>query len=239
MRDMRHPGRNFALAWLLFSLSSAPSIASSVTLFVPPSQGAAGSEIQISINVRDCQKLGALQFELVFDPLILEPRIVEGGALAAESQLDFNVISPGRMRIVMNTSASGSISGTGTLLNAGFLVQGEAGQVSELQLTEVRAWDNTAPEAVPYPMLVTLESPASFTVTGGLSSYLVIGIIVAALALLGMVIALVVRGKREGKSGAKVAPVLSPAAHPGACRQCGAPVGAEARFCPRCGTPAR
>jgi hypothetical protein len=152
--------------WLLIASSGVASIErpSSVTLVVGDIQGVPGAKVEVPIEARAAQQLGALQMELVYDPGILEPVSVEPGSMSADLTVDHHVAIPGRLRIVMNASARESVSGDGTLLKAVFNVKGTSGQRCDLALAEVQAWDNTRPDLPPYEMLVSVE-PGGFTVT--------------------------------------------------------------------------
>ena len=218
-------------ALLALSLALVVSLvawASSVTLVVGSVEGASGSKVEVPINIRAAQQLGALQMELVYDPAILEAQTVENGSMPQEITVGHNVVSPGRLRVVMNAPARESISGDGTLLKALFTVKGQGGQSCDLLLEQVQAWDNTKPDAPPYEMLVTVE-PGKFTVGGGGLPVALIAAICGAVVLVVAVAVVVAKRKPRAAAG-------GPAA--GFCGKCGAPLAPGARFCAGCGTPA-
>ncbi|MBL7222886.1 MAG: hypothetical protein ISS72_03440 [Candidatus Brocadiae bacterium] len=232
-------------ALLALSLALVVSLvawASSVTLVVGSVEGASGSKAEVPINIRAAQQLGALQMELVYDPAILDAPTVEKGSMPQEITVGHNVVSPGRLRVVMNAPARESISGDGTLLKAIFTVKGQGGQHCELRLEQVQAWDNTKPDAPPYEMLVTVE-PGKFTVGGG-------GVPVALIAAIGgglvvLLTVIVVAAKRKPKGTAAEAPPVSTVSkrptedgkRTAFCGGCGARVKAGTRFCADCGAP--
>ena len=219
--------RNMLLALLLGSLVPLVARASSVTLGVGSIKGASGSKVEVPINIRGAQQLGAMQLELIYDPAILDAPTVGKGSLPQEITVGQNIVTPGCLRIVINTPAKESISGDGTLMKVVFLVKGQSGQQCDLRLEQVQAWDNTKPEAPPYEMLVTLE-PGKFTVGGtGLSMALIAGICGAGVLLI--VILAIVRRKP------RLAATPTPAA--ATCSACGAATAATARFCRNCGNP--
>jgi hypothetical protein len=189
--------RHVLLALSLSGLVALVAWASSVTLVVGSAQGASGAKVDVPINIRGAQQLGALQMDLTYDPAVLDTPTVEKGALAQEITLGSNVVSPGRLRVVMNTSAKESVSGDGMLMKAVFVVKGQSGQKCDLRLEQVQAWDNTKPDAPPYEMLVTVE-PGKFAVGGaGLPLALIAGIC-GGVVLLLVVVAVVARRKPRG-----------------------------------------
>jgi len=193
--------RHVLLALSLCGLAALVAWASSVTLVVGSVKGASGSKVEVPINVRGAQQLGALQMDLTYDPAILDAPTVEKGALAQEITLGSNVVSPGRLRLVMNTSARESVSGDGTLMKAVFVVKGLSGQKCDLRLEQVQAWDNTKPDAPPYEMLVTVE-PGKFAVGGaGLPMALIAAICGAVVVLLVVIVAFARRKPRGATAG--------------------------------------
>ncbi len=215
------------LALSLSGLAALVAWASSVTLVVGSVGGASGSKAAVPINVRGAQQLGALQMELTYDPAVLDAPTVEKGSMPQEITVGSNVVSPGRLRVVMNASARESISGDGTLMKVVFLVKGQSGQQCDLRLEQVQAWDNTKPDAPPYEMLVTVE-PGKFTVGGaGLPVALIAGIGGAVVVLLVVVLVVATRKPR----GATARPAAA------TCGGCGAAIAPGARFCVNCGRP--
>ena len=189
--------RHVLLALSLSGLVALVAWASSVTLVVGSVQGASGSKVEVPIGVRGAQQLGALQMDLTYDPAILDAPTVEKGALPQEITLGSNVVSPGRLRLVMNTSARESVSGDGTLMKAVFVVKGQSGQKCDLRLEQVLAWDNTKPDAPPYEMLVTVE-PGKFAVGGAGLPMALIAAICGAVVVLLVVVVVVARRKPRG-----------------------------------------
>jgi hypothetical protein len=192
------------LALLLSVGLAGAASASSMTVVLGAVEGANGSEVEVPIDIRDTQKLGAMQMELTYDPALLEAKTVKQGNLPQEIAIGHNVIEPGRLRIVMNTAARESISGDGTLMKAVFQVKGGKGQRCDLRLEGLRAWDNTTPESRPFEMLVTAE-PGTFAVPGGLPVLVLIAAGAAAVLAALVVVAAVAR-KRRRKETAAVAP---------------------------------
>jgi hypothetical protein len=158
--------------------------------------------------------------------------------MSSDLFLDYNVVSPGRMRVAVNTSASGSVSGAGTLLTATFLVKGDVGQGCDLGLDAVRAWDNTRDTALPFEMLVLVEPPGRFTVGGGRPFYVWAILGGAALLLVAVIVVVSSKRRRSRANPPLVAPPPPGAAAPARfCCHCGAAVSSTSRFCSGCGQP--
>ena len=195
MKTLRAMG--FALTGLgVLLLVGGAVLASSVTLVVPPVEGPEGGEVKVPLNVRQCEALGALQLDLTYDPQVLEAKGVEKGSMSAEIFIEHNVVAPGRLRIVLNTSASGSVSGDGALVVATFAVRGKKGQQCALGLEAAKAWDNTKDTALPYEMMVAVE-PGTFSVTGGAGAPLPIGVIIGVAAAVVLVLLLVAATRKK------------------------------------------
>lgn len=135
-----------AVVWLLAGAASAAS----VTLTVPKDQkGIPGGEATVLIQLRSAQGLGSLQFELTYDPSVLELKDVVAGPNMPPVLLENNVVAPGRLRIAMvgNEPLNGDAQ-----IQASFAVK-TAGSC-DLGLEMVRAWE----QANSLDMLVTVES---------------------------------------------------------------------------------
>ena len=172
------------LALAFFIVPHGSTMAASATLSIPAVKGAAGSTATVPIIVRSAEGLGALQFELAYDPLVAEPTAAEPGELVS-GLVDFNVIAPGRARVAMATNQA--VSGDGEIIVLSFAVRG--GKETRLTFHEVRAWE----QATSHEMMVTAE-PGTLTVGGGLPSDATLALLAAAflLAMLAVTVAVVV-----------------------------------------------
>jgi hypothetical protein len=224
-------GRYGGLTLLIICLVASALRASTITISLADVQAPRGQPVEVPVSIRGAQKLGALQADLIYDPAILEPQDLKVGSVSENITIGSNVLEPGRFRVVMNTSASESVTGDGILMVAVFEVKTHEGGTCGLELDRVRAWDNTAPEATPREMLVTLES-GSFTVTTiaptlvdrfSLLALLAIVAVVLVLLVFGLLIVMLLR-KAGRKNEVKLA-----------CPHCGQEVQAGAMFCGACG----
>jgi len=150
----------FAVLLVCAALAEATDTvrASSLTVVVGSVETRPGAVVVVPIRVQSAQHLGAVQFELSYDDAVLEFQALEAGSFPQECTTGSNVLSSGRLRVVLNTPPAESINGDGDLLRVRFAVKDGARSESPLQLESVRAWDNVKPDAVPYEMLVTSQS---------------------------------------------------------------------------------
>jgi hypothetical protein len=228
------------LAVTLFGAASV--YAASVTVRVGSVEAAAGEVVEIPILLEGSPGIGAMHLELTYDPALLALESVEQGALVAGNALmAFNTDVPGR--IVISLAAADEISGDGTLATARFLVNGEKGQVSALDLEYPQAWTGEG-----FEIAVEL-GPGEFTVgSAGLPLLLLAGLALLALVvLLLLVVILARRGRRREPVAQPYVQQPSQQPPPGVqtpgpasryCGHCGQPLEPGNRFCIHCGQPA-
>lgn len=227
---------------LTMALVGAASIyAASVTVRVGSVEAAPGEVAQVPVTIAGSPGIGAMHLELTYDPALLAVEGVEQGSLVAGNALmAFNTDEPGR--IIISLAAADEIAGDGTLAVASFLVSGEKGQTTALDLEYSQAWDGEG-----FELAVELE-PGQLTVG---SSGLPLALL-AALALLAlvMILLLVVILARRGRRREPVAPayvqpppqqpppgVQTSTSAPRFCGHCGQPLEPGKRFCVHCGQP--
>lgn len=88
---------------------------------VRPVEGA----VAFPIEVVDASSLGSLQFEITYDPKVLEFRSVNTGPLATQALLVSNLVAPGRLKVAL-ADISG-ISGEGIVIVSQFLAMNQRG----------------------------------------------------------------------------------------------------------------
>lgn len=121
-------------------LGTFTSYGASVTVSVESIEAISGDEVSVPIVIRDAAAIGALQLVLTYDESVLEAKSAEKGSLLEPNVLmEANVDKPGRIAVALTTLDG--IEGDGTLLIATFLVRGEEGQRSALNLESVEAWE--------------------------------------------------------------------------------------------------
>ncbi len=168
----------------------ASAAAASVTVAVPhDATGTPGRDAVVPIAIRGAQGLGALQFELTYDPIVLEAgEVVAGPGIPGVLQ-ESNVVSPGRLRVAM--AGNEPMAGDGEL-TAAFAVK--APGTSALGIENARAWE----QANSLDMLVDVETGqfvALASPEAGISAVLLA--VVGGLVLLVIIAVLVTRGKRQ------------------------------------------
>jgi hypothetical protein len=151
----------------------------------------ANQEVDIPITLAGATNLGALELVLTYDPAILEAKSAERGALLGSNALVEYYANPSGRLAVTLVSQDG-VTGDGPVVNARFLVKGQAGQKSALRLENVRAWDGKTH----LDFLIT-TSAGEFTVAGGWPWWLIALAIVLALVLLLLIVVVFRRRRSE------------------------------------------
>lgn len=167
-------------------------LAATLTLRLASVQGAPNSTIDVPINIEGAKGIGAVQFDLVYDPSILKAQSITRGPAAGDNALlESNVIQPGRMRAVY--AATDGIKSDGVFATARFVVTGNSGQSSALTLESSRAWEPiTHIEA-----LVNTEA-GKVTVAADYTLWLLLGAIcVVSLLLMALIVGLLLSRRRQ------------------------------------------
>ncbi|HHH75988.1 MAG TPA: hypothetical protein ENL03_03055 [Phycisphaerae bacterium] len=240
--------RGIALSTFLLLLAwTNPAVASDLALKVSKVT-AGGSDITAIISTDNCDALGALQFELTYDPAVVEAKSVVPGSALSNIMIDFNVKKPGLLGIAIVSSEP--FSGTGELLEVRFKQTGAAGTSTKLVITHCMAWDHGnsqqmsitteegsvsfAPANKPAPA-GTDKEPSSGDKKDDDSSSMILLLIVGGLVLV-VVIIMVMISKMAKKTNPVAQAYESPAETQGGfCENCGQELNTETRFCPKCG----
>ena len=218
---------------LLMTLGQAAS-AATVSLKVEAIEGS-GSSIEIPISTGQCEGLGALQFDLTYDPTVVKPESVEAGSALSSGLVEFEVKTPGLLGIALISSAA--VNESGELLKVRFKRVAAEGGSTALGITGEAAWDYENN----LEMLVTTEA-GSLSLTPGIpatgllpSSGLKVPLVIGGIVLLVVILifAMARRGKKTQTTAA--ARDTSSESEGGFCEKCGAQHDAGARFCPKCG----
>jgi len=96
-------------------------------------------EIRVPINAIGANRLGSLEFVLVYDPAVLEATEVDKGSLASNAMMEFSIETPGRVWVGM-IDANG-MNGDGTLAVISFQVIGKDEMTTSLALEKIEAYD--------------------------------------------------------------------------------------------------
>ncbi len=151
--------RRTLIVWVVAALigSAAAAIhASTLVLSVGSASGTAGSDVRIPLSGTGAAVLGAVQFELAFDPAVLQIKAVEAGSGWPGAMIESNVVAAGRMRVAAVSSQAAAGDGELFVLVVAPLEGGEA--ASPLEVANGRAWEH----ATNFEMLLNV-SPGRFT----------------------------------------------------------------------------
>jgi hypothetical protein len=230
------------LASLLCGLSQ-PALAA-LSLRLPTVEARSGGTVDVPISVAGASGIGAIQFEVVFDPAIVTTDTVTRGPLAAGALIEFNPNKPGRLFVALATLED--INGDGVFVTARFKVTGKAGQGSTLAMENAEAWEGKSH----LPVVLKTEA-GNLKVVGGLPWWSLIALLIAVGVIALLLLWLLLRRRRTATrepavvAAAVAAPVPAPVAAPVAgaaperrgpfCSHCGNPNDEGARFCSRCG----
>jgi len=103
--------------------------------------GAATGQVKVPVNANNAGNLGSLEFDLVYDPDVLQPEAVVKGDLADNAMIDFSFARSGRVWVALVDS--NGISGSGSLAVISFRRVGSGQTAATLTLENVRAHDAT------------------------------------------------------------------------------------------------
>lgn len=235
--------RFFAFLCLLALLVyTETSLAATVTLRVASVEGAPNSVVEVPIQTTGATNIGAVQFDVTYDPAVVKAQSVTRGPAAGNNALlESNPAQPGRLRVGY-ASAEGMKS-DGIFATIRFTVTGSTGQSSNLTLENSRAWEISHVEA-----LVKTEA-GKVTVAADYSLWLLIAALcmVSLLLMVIIVVWLLLRRRRPAstqsappQSYAPPPPSSLPEREPSSgwvCRKCKTNNRPTARFCSQCGAP--
>ena len=142
-----------AIAFMAIAVRDVP--AASVTLAVPDCQAAPGGEIKVPIQARRAEGVGSFQFELTYDPALLEFQEVEEGPMLSGAMLASNIVTPGRVKLAGVGDPKQPLHGDGELVLVRFRVLDEGGEECPIAIENARAWEQTD---AAFDMLVKTET---------------------------------------------------------------------------------
>ncbi|MDD5647826.1 MAG: cohesin domain-containing protein [Dehalococcoidia bacterium] len=103
--------------------------------------GSTTGNMNVPVNANNADNLGSLEFELVYDPTIVQPESVTKGDLADNAMLDFSLARSGRVWVALVDS--NGLSGSGSLAEITFRRVGSGQTAAVLTLENVRAYNAT------------------------------------------------------------------------------------------------
>lgn len=133
---------------LIVSMLCLVSFASAqdLTVSVADTTGAAGSIVEIPVNLEGAADVGSMGFSLMYDPEVLQAVGVEAGELGTNAYIESNTANEGEVMVAMADSAG--ISGDGTVAVVSFRVLGEVGSSSSLILADVSVHNTDLVEVI-------------------------------------------------------------------------------------------
>ena len=145
-----------------FALAVAASLsASTMTLRLPDTQAGTGSTVNVPIEVAGAEKVGALQFDVIYDSSVLTAEGAKAGPLAENALIEVKTDKPGRLFIALVTTDG--INGSGTVATASFKVIGAPGKSTPLEPAAAQAWEGITHREVlitPQAGKLTVTEPA-------------------------------------------------------------------------------
>ncbi len=230
-----------ALLCLLAAFAFVATIhASAMTLRVATLDAEEGGTVQVPLNINGATNLGALQFNVRYDPQVLQIDTVTRGALVANGLVDSNASESGKLRVgVVTTDA---MNGDGVIANANFKVIGRAGTSSVLTIENARAWETPSHLEI----LVNVQG-GRVSVIAASPPWLIIGAVLGlALTLFLILIFMLTRRRKPAPAYAPArfapAPFVPPANLPESratanwkCARCGTMNSMTNHFCGNCG----
>ena len=183
--------------------------------------------IEVPMSATQCDGLGALQFSLTYDAEVIEPTSVDAGGNLTSGLVEFDIKSPGTVRVGM--ISSNPVKGAGELLKVTFKRLTSEDGKSDLSLNEVIAWDhknNTEMLVTHEAGSVVLKNNLGLLPENLIPDYLKMPIIIGGVVLILFVILVTILKRSKKKT-------TSPDS--AFCSKCGSPHSIDAKFCPKCG----
>lgn len=137
----RFPHRCLALVAWLFAWSAAPVAAQSARVELSAASGSAeaGTVAEVPIRILSSIGLGAVQFEIIYDPEVIRFKGLKKGLLLPESIIESNLVQPGRVRVGLVSPQE--VKGVVVLLTAEFEMLAGPTTTTSIDLEAVRSWD--------------------------------------------------------------------------------------------------
>jgi hypothetical protein len=138
------------LAASLFSSSVADAHGNAAVSLTAPRKVAEGSTFIASVNIGTAADLHAANYDIIFDPNILEVTDATNGLIAGTTMpVDiWREITPGTIRLIDILPALSGVSGSGYLAKIKFRVIGSAGSMSYIKLSN-GVLSNTFADEIP------------------------------------------------------------------------------------------
>jgi len=103
--------------------------------------GTKTGDLNVPVNANNASNLGSLEFEVVYNPTVLQPQSVTKGELADNAMLDSSFVKSGRVWVALVDS--NGLSGNGSLAIITFRRVGSGQSAAVLTLENVSAHNAT------------------------------------------------------------------------------------------------
>ncbi len=131
---------------------------------VPRKTAATSGQLKVPINAVNAGKLGSLEFEVVYDPAVIQPEGVTKGDLADNAMLDFSLSRSGRMWVALVDS--NGLNGNGSLVVITFHKANSGQAATTITLENVLAYDAvTLVDIITSTTAGSLTTPPAITFT--------------------------------------------------------------------------
>ena len=129
------------IAVFVTAIAATPVFAQAIRseLSIVAGSADAGTVAKVSIRSKSPVAMGAVQFDLIYDPAKVRFKGVENGPLLPAGLVETNVVEPGRARIALVTNEE--VKGDGVLLIAELDILEGPGGTTSIGLEAVRGWD--------------------------------------------------------------------------------------------------
>lgn len=180
-------------------VTAPPGVA--VIFLQGPASVKAGGNFVVKVNINDVSNLASWQYDVVFNPSVLELTDVSSGSIASSTipaeAGDWSIVEADRLRVAGDMSGASPATGSGYLSQLHFHVIGQAGDSSNVNLTNGLLRDSQVQdiEAHWQGCSVTVAQPSSFNFIG-FPWYMVV-IILLAVAVVATLIVVTVRRRRS------------------------------------------
>jgi len=176
---------------------TAPPGVAVISLDAPASVKAGGNFV-VKVNINDVSDLNSWQYDVTFNPSVLELTNVSSGSIASSTipaeAGDWSVVEAGRLRVEGDMGSASPATGSGYLSQLHFHVIGQAGDSSNVSLANGLLRDSQAQtiEAHWQGCSVTVAQPSSFDLPG-FTWYMAVIILLAVAVVVSLILILVKR----------------------------------------------
>jgi len=173
-------------------LAGTVASAAALNISIGSHETDAGASLDVPVMADVPDAVGALQFDVTFDPAVLSISDVTSGALLGNALVEFGGEPAGTVAVAI--ASLDGISGNGDLVVLTFDVVGDGGDSTALEVSDARAWEGENHLEV---LVDAQGGDVSIAESGGGFPMIYV---IAALALLLVAVVAVTMLRRRGSS---------------------------------------